>query len=178
MMKMWVHWSRHRLYPEAAFLQHCQVLAFCVALWLPCLLPFPKWSPICFLVVHAWELSFTAFLCNVLTSGLKLWSRMSLPETLCTYPVTSTVISGKFPVHKGLFASLLYAQGRTNPSVSLTTTPGWSHKTQDRILIARRAPVPVQLSLSVGLGSLAPRPCSCLSDIPSGIIPVSPGVFL
>lgn len=89
-----------------------------------CAIPFRVESCL-LLAVHTGELSFPqalsfsqvrliASLCNMSTSSLKWLSNLSLPETPLHHSVISTVISGKFPVHQGLFASLRYAHGRTN----------------------------------------------------------------
>lgn len=59
------------------------------------------------------QVPFIASLRNVLTSSLKLWSNLSLPETLLHLPCDLLCYFWKFPKSQGLIASPLYAQGRT-----------------------------------------------------------------
>lgn len=103
------------------------------------------------------------YLWNVLIGSLKLWSSLSLPETLLYQLCVLHRYFWNIPNSQGtlLFFFMTKREQITeksfNVSVSQTTAPGWSHRTEGRIpLLPGKHPVPGQLSCPVGLGSLVP----------------------
>lgn len=163
-LKTWVHWSHHLTWPEAAFLPHSWVQAYCVTvcldLWPPLSYPLSMLSPICFSAVRVWELPFPQFLflsevwliaslCNVLSS-------LNLPETLCTCSVISIVISGKFPIHKGPLLPFFMPKGKQirEKHQSLCVS---NYTSQMEPQNKRQNPFVAQRTFSPGgLGSLVP----------------------
>lgn len=116
------------------------------------LIPFMG-SPICFLAVGIWELSFLQplFLSQVwfVASLGSVLSYSSLSETPLYLLCDPHCYFWKTPNSQGALCFPSYAQGRThqreaaNPSVSQTTPPKRSHKTKGRIpLWPRGHPVP------------------------------------
>lgn len=166
-----------RYITRSIFLQHRQVWASCVMvcsdLGFFCVMP--SHVELCLLTWQCIESCPFHSPCPTPRSGSLLLCAMCQPaalnwypiwacqKPLCAYSVISRVISGKFPIHKGLFTSLHYAQGRThqteaaNLSVSQTTSPGWRNRMKGRLpLLPGEHSVPIQQSLTVGVGSWAP----------------------
>lgn len=186
-MKMGVHWSHHMTWPEATFSSTLSgvglCVVICVSLWLPVFFPSPWGAP-----SASWQCdscpshgpcphpeSCSLLLCWMCwPAAFEYGPVWACQKPFCTYPGISTVISGKFPVHKGLFASLLYAPVRSShSSVSLTTTPGWGHKIKGRIRSCPDNIQPQDSSRSRWVWAHW-----CFADTPSGTFPVSLGAFL
>lgn len=177
-MKKWVHWSHHITWRGAALVPHCLIqvhyVRVCLDLWPPLSYPLSTSSPICFPTGHVTELPF---------SQLPLLSEVWLIASLCN--MLSNLSLLETPLHLTLWSQLLFLENSqftrdlclpslcprenksersSNPSVSQTTPPGWSHKTKGRIpLLPREHPV------LVGWAQLGRDNGFCLPDIPYSI---------
>lgn len=121
-----------------------------------CLFAFPMKGPNCFLAVHVWELSFPqslslhqiwliASLWNVSADSIKIWSNVSLLETLLHLSYVLHCYFWKIPDSQGaLCFPSVYDQGKTNHSEKQQSfcvsnyNPWWSHRAKGRIPLLPR----------------------------------------